>query len=162
MITLTHLEYELAEQPDKILSRLKWSVEEVEKSWMDNFNYWKKSPETHKPWVGEIDKMNMKFSMEEPDSIFKRSLNVVLKGKIEPRASTTNVSIKLGIENFSFLLIFILYLGGIIFLTDAFTDEEFNSYLSLFFFLIFYPILGTCLIRRRIKRAERKLDHLFA
>ena len=162
MIPLTFLEYELAEQPDKILNRLKWSVEEVETSWLDNFNNWKTSPATHKPWIGEIDHKNLKFSLEEPGPFFKRRFNVVLKGHLELRASTTNVRIKLGLENFSFLWIFMLYLGGVLFITDAFTNEEFNSYFTLVFFLIAYPILGTYLIRRRMKRAEQKLDQVFA
>jgi hypothetical protein len=162
MIPLTFLEYELSDQPDKIFNRLKWSVEEVETSWLDNFNNWKTSPETHKPWIGEIDHRSMKFSLEEPGSIFKRRFNVVLKGKLESRASTTNVRIKLGLDNFSFLWIFMLYLGGVLIITDAFTNEEFNSYFALVFFLIAYPIMGTFLIMRRMKRAEQKLDQVFA
>jgi hypothetical protein len=56
MIPLTFLEYELPEQPDKVLNRLKWAVEEVETSWLDNFNNWKTTPATHKNWIGEIDR----------------------------------------------------------------------------------------------------------
>ena len=162
MIPLSFLEYELAEQPDKTLNRLKWSVEEIEISWLDKLNNWKASPTTHKPWIGEIDYENLKFSLEESGTLLKRRFNVVLTGKIESRASSTNVKIKLGLDNFSFLLIAILYLGGVLFIADSFTNEEFNSYFSLFFFLIAYPMLGTFLIRRRMKSAEKKLDQVFA
>lgn len=86
MIPLTFLEYELNEQPDKILSRLKWAVEEVEFSWLNNFNNWKSTSETHKNWIGEINRKNLNFSLEEPGPFFKRKFNVVLKGKLELKA----------------------------------------------------------------------------
>lgn len=160
MIPLTSLEYELDEKPDKTLSRLKWAVEEVESSWLDNMN-WSTTPATHKDWIGEIDKRNLEFSLEEPGSFFKRKFNVVLKGNLELRASTTNVKIKLGLENFSFLWIFIIYLMAALMISDAFTNEEFDSHFYLGFFLVAYPVLGTILINRRMKKAEKKLDVLF-
>jgi hypothetical protein len=162
MIPLVFLEYELPETPDNVLNQLKWSVEEVEVSWLDNFANWKTKPDTHKNWTGEIDRQNLRFSLEESGPLFNQRLNVVLKGKLELRASSTNLKIKVGLDNFSSIWIFMLYLGGILFLSDAFTNKEFDSYFSLFFFLIAYPLLGTFLIRKRMKRTELKLDQLFA
>ena len=161
MIPLTLLEYELDEQPERVLSRLKWAVEEVEYSWLDNLNNWKPTPATHKDWVGEIDIRNLEFYLEEPGHLFKRKFNVTLEGKFEIRSSSTNVHIKLGLDNFSFLSIVALYAIGVLSIADAFSNEEFNSYFSLLFFLVGFPLFGTLLIIRRMKRAENKLDKLF-
>ena len=160
MITLTSLEYELNEKPENVFSRLKWRVEQVESSWQDYMN-WSTTPATHKDWIGEIDERNLSFSMEEAGSFFKRKFNVVIKGDLEIRDSTLNVNIRLGLDNLSFLWIVMIYLGAGLFISDAFTNNEFDSYFSLVFFLLAYPILGTFLISRRMKSAEKKLDIIF-
>lgn len=162
MITLTFLEYELTEKPADIFNRLKWSVEQVEVSWFDKLNNWSTSPATHKDWVGQINQKNLSFSLEEPASFFKRNFIVIVDGSVELKASTTNVKINVGLNNFSFLWICLLYLGSALFIVEAFINREIDSYFCLIFFLLAFPILGTVLVYRRIKRAEMKLDLLFA
>lgn len=160
MISLTTIEYDLDEQVDKTLSRLKWAVEEVEPSWLDIMN-WSTAPATRKDWIGGIDKEELKFSIQEPGSLFKPRFNVVLKGRMESRASKTSVKVKLGLQTFAFIFIFMIYIFTSLIIYDAFEDEKFNSFFPLIFFLVACPILETYLITRRMKRAEKKLDKLF-
>jgi hypothetical protein len=161
MVPLTTLEYELDENLDKVLSRLKWAVEEVELNWLDDLNKWNTGPATHKDWIGEINKKSLNFKLKEPGSLFKQKIKVMLKGNLELRASTTNVKIKLGLDNISFIWILMVYIISALSISDVFTNDEFNSYLALGIFLLAFPILGTYLLTRRMKRAERKLDKLF-
>jgi hypothetical protein len=162
MITLTSLEYELKETPVEVLSRLNWSVEEIETSWWQDLNNLNVPHATQKDWIGQIDQRNLAFSIQEPGSIIKRKLNVVVKGRFSQKAASTNVHVRLGLDNFTFILIVMIYLATALNISEVFTNEEFNDYFSLGFFLISLPILGTFLIWHRMKSAESKLDILFA
>lgn len=162
MIPLTFLEYEMTEQPDQILDRLNWSIEKEEQSWIDQLISLESGYETQRKWIGEIDRRDLRFSLEESGSLLRQKLKVVVKGEIELRATTTNVKIKLGLDNFSFFTISLFYIVGIIFSTLAILDDEFSKSAVLFIFIFFYPVLGTILIYRRMKRTERRLDQLFA
>ena len=161
MIPFSSIEYELKENPDKVLSRLKWAVEEVELSWLDDLNEWNTGPSTHKDWIGEINDKDLNFKLKEPGSLFKRKINVMLKGNLELRASTTSVKIKLGLDNISFTWILMIYLMTALVISVFLINEEFNSYFALVSFLVAFPGFGTYLLTRRMKRAENKLDKLF-
>lgn len=163
MIPLTVLEYELNENLETIFSRLNWAVEEVEYNWLVSMNDWNQNPDTTKNWIGQIDKGNLNFRLEEPQSYFiKRRFNILVKGRIDLRASTTNIKVKLGLENFAFIFIFFTYITTALLIYEVITNNEFNDYLSSILFIIAFPLLGTFLIRRRMKRTERNLDKLFA
>lgn len=161
MVPLTLLEYELNEEPELVLSRLKWAVEQVDIGWVAEISS-KINPTTHKKWIGEIDERHYTFKLEEAGSYFKRKFNVVLKGRIEFRSSSTNVKIKLGIDNFTFLIITAFYLGIILFASETILDGSYDSLISNALFFSAYPVIGTFLIKHRMKNAERNLDILFS
>lgn len=161
MIPLTYLEYESNDAPDKIINRLKWSVEEVKVSWLDRLNNRHPSEEATRKWIGKVDERAYSFSFVEPGSLFNQHLNVVSKGSLQVRASSTLIKIKVGLDTISFFWITAFYLMGAGLLGEAISNAQFESYGMLVFFLVGFPILGTFLIRRRMKIAESKLDVLF-
>lgn len=161
MIPLTSIEYELKERPDKVLSRLNWAVEEVELSWIDDLNKWNSGPSTDKDWIGEINERDYNFILKEPGSLLQQKIKVILKGQLEFRSTSTCVKINLGLTNASFTWILMVYILTAMMISELFMNEGANSYGMIIIFLIAFPVFGTFMIVRRMKRAEKNLDKLF-
>lgn len=157
MVPLIFLEYELNEDLEKIFNRMKWAVEQETPNLFGKYN-----PDTSKHWLGEIDEKNLTFALEESGSYWKKHFNVVLKGHLELKPSKMLVKIKLGLANFTFLLILMIYVGTCLFAFDVLSQKQDSISLYSIIYVGIYPLFGTILIIRRMKSAERKLDFLFS
>ena len=161
MLPLSFLEYELKEKPKEVITRLKWAVEQVDMSWLTQM-FTKTIPATHKHWIGEIDEHKHTFNLEQAGSYFKRKFNIVLKGSIEQQGATTQIKIRLGIDNFAAVLITFLYLVIILITVEAISNGIDDNFLYSAFYFLIYPTVWTFLIKHRMKIAERNLDLIFS
>jgi len=161
MITFTNLEYELPVDTKHIFSRLDWAVEEIEESWIDWTNL-STGIDTNKAWAGKINRRNLNFTLEEPDGLFRRKFNIIVKGRIISKGSKLMIKIRLGLDNPSGFFIVLIYLAAALFISTAIIENDLGSIVPLSFWLLAFPGIATYLIRRRLRKAELKLDLLFA
>ena len=161
MISLLSLEYELKESPAQVMSRINWAVEEVEVDHWQDYSNFGLARSSQRDWIGQIDQKAYWFSIQEPDSFFKKKFIVVAEGKLHFKASTTKISVKLGLNIFTFIVMLFIYATTASSIVRVLLESTPNEYGSIIFPLLL-SLISTILIVHRLKTAERKLDFLFA
>ncbi len=121
---------------------------------------WKGQFDTQKDWIGHLNKDKMSFYLENPDFIL-RYFNIVAKGEIELRASSTQIRVKTGLTAVGFIIVLFLTSVITIITTTSILNQSSDDFSYSYIYAIVYLIVGIITITSRLKKTERKLDKLF-
>lgn len=156
MIPIRKIEYVLDESCDKVLSRLKWAVDDYELFWiLLKNNLTDAESDTSKEWIGSLWEEEMKFKLI--GSLGK--IQIVVKGHLEKVGRGTLVRLQMRLGFYTWLLIvgtIVLFIGFFL----HFFHEDDTEIMTLIFPITLF-LVGVFSIYKKLKLIELNLDELF-
>lgn len=160
MISIREIDYDTDEDPDKVFSRLSWAVERVDGlvgQLISNYTV-----DTNRPWVGFYDREKMSFGLIEPRGFLSmKFFQIVVRGQIAKKGNKTIVSIKMRLGWNTFFIFLMVYLATVLMISGTILSKDPSNIFGLMVWLLVFSVLGTILLKRKLKNIERKIEDLF-
>lgn len=158
-MTVREIQYDTDQTPEKVLSRLTWSVEKVEGLRQQLLNGI--SVETNRPWVGVYDTEQMTFTLMEPSGFFSpKFMQVLVRGHVVRSDNKTLVDLKIALGWYPVFVALMIYLSTIGMIVAAGIAGELEAFLQMGLWILAFPLPLTLLLRRKINRIEQKAEDL--
>lgn len=154
------MEYELKENPELAFTRLNWAVEEVEN--LEGQLLIGVTVDTNKSWVGVLDREILGFGLIEPKGFFNlKFFQLVVKGKIHQINDGSKLYLKIKLSLYTFLTFLGIYALTFLLTYDLIMQGDISNLFGWIMWMLIFPVIGTVMLRRKIKQTEKKIQDLF-
>ena len=160
MFPIRKLEYEVKDNCDEVLSRLKWAVEQIDNPGLRlvlNLPY-----SSNRDWLGIINQEKKKFILIEPIPWIQFFiLQIVIRGQIIDFGKYTKVVVGFKLGFYTFVMAILISGITLFYLYQVIVFPDFVDVTGLVIWLLVFPVIGILLMIRKLNKLESKLDKIF-